>query len=619
MSKTAAIYARVSTEEQVREGFSIQAQLGELERYAEANNIEIVARYIDEGASGKSIAGRPYMRRLLKDAQEKKFNTVMVYKIDRLARKLKDALEISDTLEQHNVKLISLNENFDTSTAFGKTAFQMLCSFAELERNTIVDRVKMGMMQRAKEGKYNGGLVLGYDSVDKHLVINNEEALLVRKIFDYAEQDMGLKAITRRLNEMSYKTKQGKSFSTLSVKTILNNPMYIGKIRFNQLENWSEKRRSGKNPDYILVDGVHEPIISDVQWENVQRIIRKRSYKPVRSETPFILSGIIKCPQCGAGMVAGRSKGAGGKSYRYYICGQFHNKGKAICSSHSIRADMAEQHIIDELSRIVNEPYILKKLLKKINQNRASADQSIQEERKLIQSQLSKLESNKNKIMDNMMIDPELVQIFKPKLLEIQQEQKTLQDRLEGLNEQLSIHDTHPIDYDSLEKLLGDFHTTLTMADPDEQKSLYRLIIKEILITKEAPRGIGRRIKRINLHFDFTIESLHDTSYELLHKVYADHVEPLQPWMLDSMKKTAENGYRDLMESLNILPLAMIRFSPINLHRPVNLLHEHKPHQLVRQGHAAEAQLLLRTLQHRVGQPMTAANHKYNVACPVCP
>src|SRR5690606_9017621 len=113
-------------------------------------------------------------------------------------------------------------------------------------------RVKMGMTERAKQGKYNGGIVLGYDAVNKELIINEDEAHIVRTIFNFAEQDMGLKAITRRLNEMGYRTKKGNPFSTLSVKNILNNPIYIGKIRFNQLENWAEKRRSGKNTDYIL-------------------------------------------------------------------------------------------------------------------------------------------------------------------------------------------------------------------------------------------------------------------------------------------------------------------------------------------------------------------------------
>ena|SRR5690606_37964266 len=141
---------------------------------------------------------------------------------------------------------------------------------------------------------------------------------------------MGLKAITRRINEMGYRTKKNNLFNVLGVKNILTNPIYIGKIRFNQLEDWAEKRRKGKNTEYILADGTHEPIISLEQWENVQRIMKKRSYKPVRSHTPFILAGLLRCPKCGYGMVAGRSKGSSGQTYRYTTADSTTTKEKPL-------------------------------------------------------------------------------------------------------------------------------------------------------------------------------------------------------------------------------------------------------------------------------------------------
>jgi site-specific DNA recombinase len=276
----AAIYVRVSTEEQANEGFSIQAQLADLHRYAEILNMEIVELYVDEGYSGKSIEGRPHMQRLLKDSRQGKFNVVLVYRIDRLARKLKDALEINDELERNGVQLVSINENIDTTTPMGKMVFQMVGSIAEMERNTIVGRVKMGMTERAKQGKFNGGICLGYDSVNKTLVVIEAEATIVREIFNLAEQGFGYKAIVGHLNSMGYKTKKGNTFSANGVKDILSNPIYIGKIRFNQKENWSEKRRKSQNNEYILVDGEHEAIISEEQWERVQNLRKKRSYKP---------------------------------------------------------------------------------------------------------------------------------------------------------------------------------------------------------------------------------------------------------------------------------------------------------------------------------------------------
>ena len=181
----AVLYARVSTEEQATEGYSINAQKELLYEYANKNNIEIIEEYIDEGKSGKSIEGRPEMKRLLRDAKDENFNAVIIYKLDRLSRKTKDALEIAEKLDFHNVQIISYSENIDTTTPGGKMFFTILSSVAEMERSTIIDRAKMGMVQRAKEGYYNGGRVLGYDSINKHLVINEEEAHILRLIFDY--------------------------------------------------------------------------------------------------------------------------------------------------------------------------------------------------------------------------------------------------------------------------------------------------------------------------------------------------------------------------------------------------------------------------------------------------
>lgn len=598
----AALYARVSTEEQAKEGYSIAAQIAEIRRYAEQNGLEIVDEYVDEGASGKSIAGRTQMKRLLKDANLKKFGVVIIYKIDRLARKLKDALEISDTLERNNVNLISLNEKFDTTTAFGRTAFQMICSFAELERNNIVERVKLGMEQRAKEGKFNGGKVLGYDNIDKELVINEYEAVIVRKIFDYANQGLGFKAITRRLNEAGYRSKKDKPFNVCGIKTILNNPVYIGKIRYKQLENWSEKRRKGKNPDYLLVDGTHEPIITHELWESVHQKLGQRSYKPSRSHQPYILSGLLKCPVCGYGMVPARSKGGGGKSYRYYQCQQFHNKGKTVCRSNMIRADVAEAQLFQELVKVASRPDILRKLVDKINVMRSSADAPILAEKKALVAELSNNSKKLQKIKDNILSDPELALIFKDDLKETHARQEQLQMRLEAIEAELDGQMNKPIDFDSLHNLLNLIQKALLQADEDEQKVLLQTMVESIHITKESPKRVGRQITKINLHFDFTINALQKDSAFLLSRLaltqQSDFITPLEPTVLDSLNKITEEKLGDLMKSLSILPLAMIRFPPHYLKSPINLLRQHQPHQLVRQRHSAERQLQVGPPEH---------------------
>jgi site-specific DNA recombinase len=597
---SAALYARVSTEEQAKEGYSIQAQIDEIEAFAKRNNMEIVAKYIDEGASGKNISGRPEMKRLLKDINNTTFNAVIVYKIDRISRKSRDAMDIADRCENANISLISLKENFDIATPIGKMIYQTMSNYSEFERNTIIDRVKMGMTQRAKQGFFNGGRVFGYESINKVLVVNEEEAHVVRLIFDFSENGLGYKAIVSRINEMGYRTKRGCDFSINTIKTILDNPIYIGKIRFNMYENWSEKHRKGKNKDYILVDGKHKAIISQEQWDRVQKIRKKRSQKPAQSHAPFILSGLIKCPQCGYGMVPGLSKGSKGKKYRYYVCGKHHNMGSTVCRANSIRAERAEQQVFDELKRIVSEPYVLKRVVENVNLKRSQAKSPITNELNILGSKLNKVAARIDNITNQLMDDPSLVPIFKPKLKDLTEEQSLIQNKVEALNTKLDECDTTPIDYQALHNLLSNFEEVMRDSDSDKQKALLRLIIRDIQISHDAPRKVGRQVERINLHFDFTLERIEEQRLNILEAMSMDFIAPVEPWLLDNIDG---KGLSEMMDSLNILPLKDVRFTPINPKRPINLLHQHEPHQLVWKGHLGERQSFICACQDVVVQP----------------
>jgi len=152
-TKTIAIYVRVSTEEQADEGFSIQGQLELLRNYAKANRYLIYNEYVDEGISGKSITNRPQLNKLLSDARKRLFDEVVVWKISRISRTQLDLLQIVDELSKLGISFRSDSEKFETETAHGKLMFQLMGSFAEFERNQIVDNVKMGMKQRALQGK----------------------------------------------------------------------------------------------------------------------------------------------------------------------------------------------------------------------------------------------------------------------------------------------------------------------------------------------------------------------------------------------------------------------------------------------------------------------------------
>lgn len=579
------IYARVSTEEQATEGYSIKAQKDLLSSYAEKHNLAIVSEYIDEGKSGKSIEGRPQMIRLLEDVKQKKFEAVIVYKLDRLARKTRDSLEIVETLGNHGVQLISLSENIDTTTPHGKMFYTVLSSLAEMERDQIVGRVKMGMTQRAKEGKWNGGQCFGYDAKEKKLLVNEEEASIVKEIFAYADQGFGYKKMVGILNRKGYTTKRGNVFSIGTLKVILDNPVYIGKIRFNQHENWSEKRRSGKNKDPIIVDGEHEAIIPEDLWERVQQKRSARSYKAVQSDQPYILTKLIRCPQCGAGMVAGKSKSAN-KTYRYYKCGTFHNKGASECSSNSINADVAERQVLQEFKRIVTESQFLQRLVQKMNKERAHAKEPLLEEKKRLEASINKCEKYITNITNTLMKDPELLPMFTEKLKEQQQAKLSYHQQLEDIEEKLANTTSKPIDLMALLYFVRNLDSILDQADSEEKKELLRMIIKEIEITPAAPSPReGRQITKIHLHFDFTPAGVKKKSKDLIRKMgsYA-HDKKVDLSALDKQNST-DKEIRDTLKSLSILPSLMIRFPPINPKRSIHLLDQYQSHQLMRESH----------------------------------
>lgn len=306
--KRIGLYARVSTEIQTN-GYSIQSQLNQLKEYCQFQGYEVVDEYTDRGISGKTTQ-RPELQRMLKDANDGKLDCIMVYKTNRLARNTSDLLTIVEELYKINVEFFSLTEKIEIASSTGKLMLQILASFSEFERNTIVENVYNGQRQRAIEGYYQGNLPLGYDKVPdskKELMINQHEANIVKYIFESYAKGHGYRKIANALNHKGYVTKKGKPFSISSITYIISNPFYIGKIQFAKYRHWSDKRRKGLNEEPIIADGKHAPIIDKALWDKVQFKRQESRKKPqVHGKGTNLLTGIVKCPspKCGAAMAA---------------------------------------------------------------------------------------------------------------------------------------------------------------------------------------------------------------------------------------------------------------------------------------------------------------------------
>ncbi|WP_051475664.1 recombinase family protein [Bacillus sp. J37] len=587
--KKVAIYARVSTEEQASEGYSISAQLQTLRQYANLYGWEISNEYVDEGISGKSIKGRPAMQRLVADIDKGKFQAVLVWKISRLSRNMLDTLVLLDQFEENDVKFISYSENFDTGSPIGRLVVQLMASIAEMERNTLSENVKLGMTQRAKEGSWNGGLVFGYDSVEKELLINQKEAAIVTLIFKKYSEGKGLKAIANSLNKAGYKTKHDRYFSINGIATILDNPVYIGKIRWLQVENWDKRRRKGKNPTPIIVDGKHEPIIANELWSVVQARRQSKSFKQRQSNEPFLLSSILRCPDCGQGMVpsitTSTRKDGSKHKHRYYVCSNFHNKGSSACKANSIRAYEAEESVINRLEDFLSDSKLYINTIESLNKQTVQSTIQNQHELEKFEQQLIKVNTMQEKYMEAFEQNLFPIAILQERLQKLSIEKKGLEQKKNELSVQLSSSDSKVIPPDVIRHLLEKYLGIFKESSREKKKQLFQLLLNNITIKHSD--GRSRIVDKIELDFDFSEVNLSKT-FTLIHILYlgSDNTEKNSTSNPDLKDKTPP--YLQLF-----LPLFMVRFPPINPKRSINLLQQYQPHQLMRKRHLREGKTII--------------------------
>ncbi|HEE9847457.1 recombinase family protein [Clostridium perfringens] len=511
--KLIAIYCRVSTEEQSENGYSIDEQERLLEEWCKKMGYVIYKCYSDRGISGKNIKDRPALKELLSDAKAGKFDMVISWKINRVSRKLEDVLKIVNLLEKNNITFKSYSEPFETDTPAGRMQFQMMALIGEFERGTIAQNVKMGMIAKAKSGNWCGGRVLGYDLVPNNspeeekkgknkLKINEKEAEIVRFIFNEYSKGKGYKAITNQINKLGYKTKKGNDFSVGSIRDILTNPVYIGEIRYNVRQNWSEKRRRNINPNPIRVKGKHEAIIDRELWDKVQLILESKKGKPSRIyDGEYPLTGILRCTKCGAGMVISRTTNtlADGSKKRiaYYCCGNWKNKGTSVCNSNTIRVDKANEYVFKKIEELVSNEAMIKAVVKNINKERKDKVKPAKRLLGDIDKELEKLDKRKRKIFEAYEDDILTKEEFQTRKNELNEKIRILEEEKKPLLNTISEEVSEEIPYEFIKDILMNFSKILNSSvSREQQKKLLHMIISEITMNE------SREIESIKLNIN---------------------------------------------------------------------------------------------------------------------
>lgn len=547
MRKKCYIYTRVSTAMQV-DGYSLEAQKERLIKFAEFQDMEVVREYCDAGKSGKSITGRPEFQRMLQDVSEERDGVafILVFKLSRFGRNAADVLNSLQFIQDYGVNLICVEDGIDSSKDSGKLTITVLSAVAEIERENILVQTMEGRKQKAREGKWNGGQApFGYDldSRNSTLVVNEEEAEIVRIIYDkFVHTDMGADAICNYLNQRGYTKKKVRGhelnyFARGLIMKILDNPVYIGKIAYGKnvtekVKGTRDEYRRVKTDDYLLADGLHEAIVDEETWE-AAREKRKRTgvkwNKTHSLEHEHILSGLLKCPVCGAGMAGTvrRRKNKKSGEYKddfYYRC----QHRRKIDEEHfcDFKPSLNQNEINAEVEWFIRgmiaderfHEYIGERLQEKVDVS------NLEEERDQLKGQLQQVVGAKNKLL--VMLDALDAgdKHYARKFQDMQDRLDNLYDRISGfeneiadVEEKIKAAYGRQISEKQLYQILQKFDILYAEMTDIEKKEFMQLFIDAIELYPEKMDD-GRIIRQIDLAFTVYYEGFEGEAIRLLNE-----------------------------------------------------------------------------------------------------
>ncbi len=418
------LYTRVSTAMQI-DGYSLDAQKTKMKAFCDYNEYEIAGEYEDAGKSGKSIEGRIAFNQMMDDIKSGKdaVSYVLVFKLSRFGRNAADVLATLQVMQDFGVNLICVEDGIDSSKDAGKLMISVLSAVAEIERENIRVQTMEGRMQKAREGKWNGGFApYGYSLIDGKLEVNEEEAVAIRMIFDqYVNTDLGANGIAKYLenhgiHKIARQNGKNPLFDAALIRRIIQNPVYSGKIsygrrRTEKVHGTRNEYRQVKKDDYLLVDGLHEALVSEEVWEQAQVKVaaQAKKYEKVnrdKREKIHLLSGILKCPVCGAGMYGNKSikkrkDGSNYKDFYYYGCKHRNmTRGHKCDYRKQVHEELLDAAVVEVISKLVSNPKFSDLIRRKINMevDTVALDQEIANYEK----QLRQLYHNKDSILSDI-------------------------------------------------------------------------------------------------------------------------------------------------------------------------------------------------------------------------
>lgn len=470
-----APYIRVSTEDQAREGFSIPAQKERLLAFSQSQGWEVVDVYVDDGYSGAKTA-RPALARLRADAKQKLFDMVLVWKIDRFSRKVSHLSNLVEELDTAGVGIRSVTEPFDTSHAAGRAFLQMLSVFAELERETIRERAKMGIRQRVQQGYIHGRPIMyGYRRTSPGVYeIVDEEADVVRHIYRRYREGLGVSKIASELAASDWPVPavkhEGPHYDRIRslqdrVRWILDNPVYAGYAAIGE----------------ELFSGRHEAIIPPDEWHAVHALRKaEQGMAPRSKRSTYPLAGLIKCGECGRSMTGRHERARYGDTNRYhrwYIClgRSVVHGGVDACTAGWVREADADAAVLDELKRL--------RLQRDTIDSETAAQRAAAEEPPDQLAKLRKRLANVRRRREKWFKafedgDDALETQARDRLRELAEEERQI--ALAIAEEDARRQPRQQLDGQAAADMLTNIEQVLAMATPEEKRQIYRLFVRQV-------------------------------------------------------------------------------------------------------------------------------------------
>jgi site-specific DNA recombinase len=466
-----AVYSRISTDEE-RQPNSLEAQRVRLEAFVNSQPKWRIARHYEDQFTG-TVIDRPALTRLLKDAKLGRFDVLLVYRVDRLARSIRGLAQIIDELDQAGAIFRSATEPFDTGTPAGRMMVQMLGVFAEFERALIVERITAGLERKAARGGWCGGQrPYGLHRPDKqdYLSRHPTEAPLVPVMFDhYVNRKTGSSALATWLNGQGYRTKNGRLWSAASVITVLRNRSYLGEIYYRG--NWYA--------------APHEPLIPTDLFERAQAILAERGEDRSQrrsNPTEYLLSGRIRCGRCGQAYIGTAAHGRSGR-YTYYTCFTRMRYGTKHCANDRLPAEQLEQAVTRRLWKVLNDHDLIDRAITQAYERLTQRDEEQQSELDGMQSKLAETRTAMDRYFRAFEAGTMPEDTCAPRIAALAEEAKALEGRaseLATLQDDTEQPDrTTPADLDTLRSTL---RVALKDSAPSRVKSVLQTMIDGIRV-----------------------------------------------------------------------------------------------------------------------------------------